>query len=205
LTFDRWREIKRGAKPTPEEQRALQECRRLGRELAPVPQFSNAHRTGRELRAALTGYRARFPARSTVAQPVAKSAACSAQQHPRERRPSTSRRSARTSQSRGDPDEPAPPLGRPSVTKLGECEQCGGVLVQPATGRPRRHCSDACKQRAYRQRQPTMTAARPAALTFEQRKWLRDEISARRLENARAIERAERAVDQEARRLGVAA
>jgi hypothetical protein len=33
------------------------------------------------------------------------------------------------------------------------CEGCGAQLAQPATGRPRRTCSDACRQRAYRRRQ----------------------------------------------------
>lgn len=33
------------------------------------------------------------------------------------------------------------------------CSQCGGELSQPKTGRPRRTCSDTCRQRARRKRQ----------------------------------------------------
>lgn len=32
------------------------------------------------------------------------------------------------------------------------CSQCGGELSQPKTGRPRRTCSDTCRQRARRKR-----------------------------------------------------
>jgi endogenous inhibitor of DNA gyrase (YacG/DUF329 family) len=39
-------------------------------------------------------------------------------------------------------DDPNPP----------ECVQCGTALVQPDTGRPRRFCSDACRQADYRER-----------------------------------------------------
>ena len=31
-----------------------------------------------------------------------------------------------------------------------DCERCGAPLGQPTTGRPRRFCSNACKQMAYR-------------------------------------------------------
>jgi endogenous inhibitor of DNA gyrase (YacG/DUF329 family) len=39
-------------------------------------------------------------------------------------------------------DDPNPP----------ECVHCGTALVQPDTGRPRRFCSDACRQAEYRER-----------------------------------------------------
>jgi hypothetical protein len=39
---------------------------------------------------------------------------------------------------------------RPSI-----CSQCGGDLTQPKTGRPRRTCSDTCRQRAHRRRRST--------------------------------------------------
>lgn len=39
-------------------------------------------------------------------------------------------------------DDPAPP----------ECQTCAEPLTQPATGRPRRYCSDACRQADYRSR-----------------------------------------------------
>lgn len=35
------------------------------------------------------------------------------------------------------------------------CSQCGGELPQPKTGRPRRTCSDTCRQRARRKRRAT--------------------------------------------------
>lgn len=41
-------------------------------------------------------------------------------------------------------DDPSPP----------ECVHCGAALIQPDTGRPRRFCSDACRQADYRERQP---------------------------------------------------
>lgn len=41
-------------------------------------------------------------------------------------------------------DDPAPPA----------CMTCATALVQPATGRPRRYCSAACRQADYRDRQP---------------------------------------------------
>jgi hypothetical protein len=62
------------------------------------------------------------------------------------------------------------------VTKLGSVCACGAELKQPATGRPRTHCSDACKQKAYRARQ---THAR---LTAKQRELLRLVIDLRRRE-----------------------
>jgi hypothetical protein len=33
---------------------------------------------------------------------------------------------------------------------LGYCERCGAPIGQRATGRPRRFCSDACRQSHYR-------------------------------------------------------
>jgi hypothetical protein len=39
-------------------------------------------------------------------------------------------------------DDPNPP----------ECVHCGTTLIQPDTGRPRRFCSDACRQADYRER-----------------------------------------------------
>jgi len=41
-------------------------------------------------------------------------------------------------------DDPAPP----------ECQTCATPLIQPATGRPRRFCSNACRQADYRDREP---------------------------------------------------
>lgn len=61
------------------------------------------------------------------------------------------------------PLEPAAPAG---VTKLPAasdppaaapgCETCGSVIPQRSTGRPARHCSHACRQRAYRARVATV-------------------------------------------------
>lgn len=39
-------------------------------------------------------------------------------------------------------NDPAPPM----------CENCATPLIQPATGRPRRYCSDACRQQDARAR-----------------------------------------------------
>ena len=39
-------------------------------------------------------------------------------------------------------DDPNPP----------ECVHCGTALTQPDTGRPRRFCTDACRQAEYRER-----------------------------------------------------
>lgn len=36
-----------------------------------------------------------------------------------------------------------------------QCTQCGGEMPQPKTGRPRRTCSDTCRQRALRKRRAT--------------------------------------------------
>lgn len=33
-----------------------------------------------------------------------------------------------------------------------ECDYCGALLAQRSSGRPRRYCSAACKQTAYRER-----------------------------------------------------
>jgi hypothetical protein len=46
------------------------------------------------------------------------------------------------------------------VAKAAVCGECGGGFEQPATGRPRSHCSNACKQRAYRKRCRTVTKLR---------------------------------------------
>jgi AcrR family transcriptional regulator len=55
------------------------------------------------------------------------------------------------------PGSPAPTRDEtPRDTAVGEnepaCVQCGGVIAQAATGRPRAYCSRACQQRAYRAR-----------------------------------------------------
>lgn len=36
--------------------------------------------------------------------------------------------------------------------QVAECEQCGQLFIRPAMGRPARYCSDACRQKAHRQR-----------------------------------------------------
>lgn len=43
------------------------------------------------------------------------------------------------------------------------CSQCGGDLSQPKTGRPRRTCSDSCRQRARRKRLLTEPAPPPVS------------------------------------------
>jgi hypothetical protein len=49
-----------------------------------------------------------------------------------------------------DPGWKEPP---PSfVTPRGVCGRCGGAIAAKPTGRPRRYCSDACRQAAYRSR-----------------------------------------------------
>jgi hypothetical protein len=48
-------------------------------------------------------------------------------------------------------NDPAPP----------ECQNCATALVQAPTGRPRRYCSDACRQRDAR---ALSAPARPAAV-----------------------------------------
>lgn len=35
---------------------------------------------------------------------------------------------------------------------MSRCRWCGRILVQAARGRPKRYCSPACKQAAYRRR-----------------------------------------------------
>jgi len=47
-------------------------------------------------------------------------------------------------------DDPAPP----------ECQNCATPLVQPATGRPRRFCSDACRSSDYRARGGALASER---------------------------------------------
>ncbi|MGW7535991.1 MerR family transcriptional regulator [Amycolatopsis sp. NPDC054798] len=41
---------------------------------------------------------------------------------------------------------------RESVVEQAVCEVCGAAVARSATGRPRRYCSHACRQRAYRHR-----------------------------------------------------
>lgn len=58
---------------------------------------------------------------------------------------------------RGEPFSNVTKLSK-KVTKLFRptmCSQCGGDLPQPKTGRPRRTCSDTCRQRARRKRRAT--------------------------------------------------
>jgi AcrR family transcriptional regulator len=65
-------------------------------------------------------------------------------------------RSGQRDESRPEPR--LPPLARDETardTKKEEertCPQCGGVIAQAFTGRPRAYCSRACQQRAYRAR-----------------------------------------------------
>jgi hypothetical protein len=84
-----------------------------------------------------------------------------------------------------------------SVTKLAVCV-CGAEFEQPAIGRRREHCSDACKQRAYRQGQFAPGAPAPPA-EFERgtarwRAWLRSEIDRRRREQLHADVAVDRAL-----------
>ncbi|ASE52975.1 hypothetical protein CEQ03_09535 [Stenotrophomonas maltophilia] len=44
----------------------------------------------------------------------------------------------------------APPFLRASAEFEFRCEVCGGPLRDQATGRPRRYCTDACRQKAHR-------------------------------------------------------
>jgi hypothetical protein len=37
------------------------------------------------------------------------------------------------------------------------CASCGAALLQPPTGRPRKYCSPACSQAAYRNRRAKMS------------------------------------------------
>ncbi|MFI9005607.1 hypothetical protein ACIGNX_00050 [Actinosynnema sp. NPDC053489] len=39
------------------------------------------------------------------------------------------------------------------------CQQCGRALTAPTTGRPRRYCSSACRQRAFRARRSAERSA----------------------------------------------
>ncbi|WP_037070066.1 MerR family transcriptional regulator [Pseudonocardia acaciae] len=55
---------------------------------------------------------------------------------------------AHTSWPPGDRDE----TSRDETVDDDTCEVCGLPVVRPATGRPRRYCSHACRQRAYRRR-----------------------------------------------------
>jgi hypothetical protein len=80
------------------------------------------------------------------------------------------------------------------VTKLGACSQCGGAVVQPATGRPRRHCSAACKQRAYRRRKARKL--RGLHLTAELRAELKRSVSAARLAEVERQREIEREIDR---------
>ena len=49
------------------------------------------------------------------------------------------------------------------------CARCGAAIDQAATGRPRRFCSDACKQRAYRRARDDERGRR---ITETARRWL---------------------------------
>jgi hypothetical protein len=109
-------------------------------------------------------------------------------QAPRAARAPRSRRT-RTATRRGppsdDPSEPGPPLGGP-------CEGgCGRRFRVATTGRPRRFCGDACRQRACRDRrsEPTPGAEPPALslsnvtkLNAQEQAVLRDHIARIRLE-----------------------
>jgi hypothetical protein len=53
-------------------------------------------------------------------------------------------------------NDPAPP----------ECQECAEPLTQPATGRPRRFCSDACRQRAAYHANPDADVVGPASKEF---------------------------------------
>ena len=61
-----------------------------------------------------------------------------------------------------------------SVTKVAGCELCGGELEQATMGRPRRFCSAACRQAAYRRRH---AKPRRLVLTPELRRFLKAEIA----------------------------
>ena len=75
------------------------------------------------------------------------------------------------------------------------CAECGGQLAQPPTGRPRRTCSDACRQVLSRRRRrqgslPTPASQARLQLTFEERQALRAEVD--RLSRVRLVEKARR-------------
>jgi hypothetical protein len=85
------------------------------------------------------------------------------------------------------------------VTKLAACAcGCGRQVEQPATGRPRRYFDGPCKQRDYRRRRGSRAHV-VVRLTPDVRRWLRAEVDRRRREQVRALERAERRVEREAR------
>lgn len=43
------------------------------------------------------------------------------------------------------------------------CQYCGKeIQLTPGRGRPRKYCSDSCKQRAYEQRHPVSPGQKPA-------------------------------------------
>jgi hypothetical protein len=134
--------------------------------------FEGARRLGRELHSAMDAggllLCSRTAGTNRTTSTTGRSRGTSRAQRPRAQRRSRPRSPGSRSD---DPPGSAPPLGRPAVTNLGECDQCGTEFIQPATGRPRRHCSDACRQRAYRQRQST----RAGALTFETRQLVKAE------------------------------
>lgn len=47
-------------------------------------------------------------------------------------------------------------------TTFDTCEICDSPISQPTTGRPRKYCSAACSQIAYRHRQPTDDSHKPS-------------------------------------------
>ncbi|PJL15282.1 hypothetical protein B9Y66_09900 [Stenotrophomonas maltophilia] len=52
----------------------------------------------------------------------------------------------------------APPFLRASTEFEFRCEVCGRPLRNQATGRPRRYCTDACRQKAHRIRRALQPA-----------------------------------------------
>jgi hypothetical protein len=63
------------------------------------------------------------------------------------------------------------------------CAVCGAEIVPAATGRPRQTCSNACRQRAYRER-----AEEPFRLTPELRELLHLAIDRRVREKLREVD-----------------
>jgi hypothetical protein len=86
-----------------------------------------------------------------------------------------------------------------SVTKPA-CPECGGEIARARTGRPRRTCSDACRQKHYRHRrgETQYRVDHPFRLTPETRELLRLAIDRRRREVLRACDAADRELFREA-------
>jgi hypothetical protein len=86
-----------------------------------------------------------------------------------------------------------------SVTKPA-CPECGGEIARARTGRPRRTCSDACRQKLYRHRRGEHENGfhPPFRLTPETRELLRLAIDRRRREVLRARDVADRELFREA-------